>query len=178
MGITLVYMTMMLVMLMGFASLAVDFGRIQLSKNELQTAADAAARAAVLQLATSAGQTMGNSYKNAQNTAVTWGGYNKSIESSVVIDPNNDVVFGIYDTSARTFTSLGSTGAAFAAANALKVTARRTAGRSTATPLLFGSLLGAATCDASMTTIAMPGKTSVNRNRDRTAARLCSGQRW
>ena len=161
-GLTIVYMTMMLVMLLGFASLAVDYARIQLSKNELQTAADAAARAAVLQLANSAGQAMGQSYMNTQNTAATWGGYNQAVSSNVVIDPTNDVIFGIYDTTARTFSPLASSGAAFAGANSVKVIARRTSARSNATPLMFGAFLGMNSCDANSSTIAMPGKTVVN----------------
>src|SRR5262245_37757094 len=43
-GVSLVYFMFMTVALAGFASLAVDWGRVQLAKSQLQHAVDAAAR--------------------------------------------------------------------------------------------------------------------------------------
>ena len=156
------YYIILMTLMLGFASLGVDFARIELSKTELQTAADAAARAAVLKFADATGQTNGYSYLNTHNTAVTYGGLNKALESTVIIDPASDVVFGVYDTNTRIFTALANSNAAYAAANAVKVTARRAASRGTATPLFFGKFVGMNTCDSSSTTIAMPGSTVVN----------------
>ena len=44
-GVTVVYTIILLTALIGLASLAVDYARVQLAKTELQRAADAAARA-------------------------------------------------------------------------------------------------------------------------------------
>jgi len=41
----MIYVAMILVVLMGFVSLAVDLGRVQLAKSELRCAADSAAMA-------------------------------------------------------------------------------------------------------------------------------------
>ena len=46
-GMALVYGIVMVTVLLAFASLAVDLGRVQLAKTELRQAADAAARYAV-----------------------------------------------------------------------------------------------------------------------------------
>ena len=51
-GSILIYTIIALTVLMGFCSLAVDWGRVQLFRGELQLAADAAARHAAFGLAT------------------------------------------------------------------------------------------------------------------------------
>src|SRR3954451_16303262 len=43
-GTVLIYVMVSMVVLFGFVSLAVDYGRVQLAKSELQQAADSAAR--------------------------------------------------------------------------------------------------------------------------------------
>ena len=146
-GSVLVYVIVMMTALTGFASLAVDYARVQLVKTELLRAADAAARAAASQLA--------NGVTATQNAAVTWGGYNLADTTSVVIDPTNDVDFGTWDTSARTFTVL--TGAARTSANAVRVTARRTLARGTGVKLWFGQVIGQSSCDTTSSAIAYSG---------------------
>src|SRR5947209_8754344 len=97
-GFTAIYAIIILLALCGFTSLAVDWGRVQLVKTELQSAADAAARAAADQVP--------NGISAVQNAAVTWGGYNNAAESTVAIDGTNDVEFGTWNSSNRTFTVL------------------------------------------------------------------------
>src|SRR3954454_16893343 len=52
-GAVLIYGIMAMIVFIGFCSLAVDWGRVQLTRTELQSAADAAARAGAGQLANS-----------------------------------------------------------------------------------------------------------------------------
>lgn len=141
----MVYSIIMLTALVMFTSLAVDYARVQLAKTELRRAADAAARAGASGL--SSGVT------TAQNLAVTYGGYNAADGTAVVIDPNNDVEFGTWDATSRTFTVL--TGASRANANAIRVTARRTANSGTGISLAFARVLGMNTCDVTASAIAM-----------------------
>lgn len=143
-GFTAVYGVLCLFAMFALASLAVDWGRVQLVRTELQRAADAASRAALSQL--SAGTTA------VQNAAVAFGANNSADSTSVVIDPVNDVEFGDWNSATRTFTTLPNT----TGADAVRVTARRTAARGTAVPLVFGAIVGARTCDVSaVSTVAL-----------------------
>src|SRR5205814_1601632 len=99
-----------------------------------QRAADAAARAAVAGLPTPG---------TAQNNAVAVGGANLVDGSSMTIDSTNDVEFGTWNASNKTFSVL--TGVGRSAANAIRVTAHRSAARGTAVPLIFGKVVGQAT---------------------------------
>src|SRR4051812_1383409 len=49
-GVVLYYTTVVMVLLCGFCSFAVDFGRVQVAKTELRRAADSASRAAAAEL--------------------------------------------------------------------------------------------------------------------------------
>ena len=149
---TLLYVGVAIGALAGFASFAVDWGRVQLCKTELQRAADAGARAAASQLPLG--------ITAVQTAAVTFAGDNTADSASVVIDPNNDVEFGTWNTAAKTFTVL--TGAARTSANAVRVTARRVASRGTAVPLIFGQLIGVPAYDAQKSSIATYYNTSIN----------------
>ena len=142
---TLVYVMILLVGLIGIISFAVDLSRVLLAKSELQSAADAAARAAV--------SSLGNGTMSATNSAVTFAGHNSADGSSVVLISDTDVEFGTWDKDARTFTLLA--GVATSSANAVRVTASRTAGKSNAIPLLFASFFGQDTCNAHASAIAM-----------------------
>ncbi len=141
---TLVYVIVILPMLCGFASLGVDWGRVQMVKTQLQRASDAAARAAITGLVTNV--------TTAQNMAVLWGGKNSADGTSVVIDPINDVEFGTWDTTNRTFTVLS--GAARSNADAIRVTARRTTARGNPVPTVFGQTFGMNNCDVNGVAIA------------------------
>ena len=150
-GAMLIYMSVVLAALMAVTSLAVDWGRVQLTKTELQRAADSAARAAMSQL--NFGTTA------AQTAAVTFAGDNKADSSKVVIDPTNDIDFGTWDSVGRTFTVL--TGSDVSSANAVRVSARRTSARGNATPLVFGQTIGMSTCDETASAVASLGPTEI-----------------
>jgi len=140
----LIYMVLILVALMGIASLAVDIGRVQVAKTQLRSAADAAARygAAELPNGVSAVQTAAKDAAN-DNTA----------DGTTVTILNSDVEFGTWSTTARTFTVL--TGAARSNANAIRVTTRRTAATGTAIPLTFAKVIGKTTQDITAQSIVM-----------------------
>ena len=143
-GVAMVYCVVMMVIFLGFASFAVDFGRVQMAKTQLFRAADAAARAAVSQL--------GNGATATQNAAVNLGVKNACDGIPVVIDPINDVDFGTWNPAARTFTVL--TGSSRSGANAVRVWARRTTSRGNAVPLMFAQVIGSSSCDVNASSIA------------------------
>jgi Flp pilus assembly protein TadG len=143
-GSVLIYMTVGLPALIMFCSLAVDWGRVQLVKTQLQSAADAAARHAMTGI--SYGVAM------AQSRALAAAAENTCDGTPVVLDPNLDVEFGSWSASTGVFTALA--GVDRAAATAIRVTAPRTSVRGNATPLVFGQVLGARTCDARAVAVA------------------------
>ena len=124
--------------LFAVVSLAVDYGRVQLAKSELQDAADAAAKYAA------AGIPAGN----AVNFAKTAAGANFALGSAVSLT-DADIVTGNFDsTNSPKFSS------ARTPLNAVQVTARRTASRGTGIPLIFASLIGFSSCDVTATSVA------------------------
>jgi hypothetical protein len=143
-GVAAVYSILMMVVLCGLVSMGVDLGRVQLAKTELRGAADGAARSAAAGLAVSVTQ--------AKTDAAAVGAANNCDGSPVVIDQTQDIEFGTWDDTARTFTVLS--GGAQSSANAVRVTARRIAARNTAIPLVFARLVGRSTCDINASAIA------------------------
>jgi hypothetical protein len=144
-GTSLIYMTAAMVVFVAIVSLAVDVGHVRVVKNSLQNAADAAARYAVFGLS-SGGVTA------ARTNAVTAAGNNTADNTSVVVDPNNDVEFGAWDSTTHTFTVL--TGSAQGTANAVRVTCRRTAARGNPVPLWFAAVIGKTAADVTAQSIA------------------------
>ena len=144
-GTILIYTTIGMIAFVAIVSLAVDVGHGRLVKNQLQNAADAAARFGAAGLQTSVSQ--------AKNNAVTAAGNNTADATSVVVDPNADVEFGTWDPNSNTFTVLS--GAAQSSANAIRVTARRVSARGTAVPLTFGQVVGKSSCDVIAQSIAV-----------------------
>src|SRR5437016_2131421 len=127
-GFSLVWTIVCMTSLLAFASLAVDLGRVQSAKTELRRAADAAARYA----------TSGLSDGTALTKAIAAAAEN-DVDGTPLILTNSDVVLGTW--SGGTFTAGG------ASPNAIKVSAQRSQARSTAVPLLFGTILGMSGCD-------------------------------
>jgi Flp pilus assembly protein TadG len=144
-GIGLVYTVLTLAVVMAFVSMIVDYGRVQLVKTQLQRTADAAARAAASQISSGITAT--------QNEAVAIAADNNADDSPVVLDPNNDIAFGTWNSTNKTFTVL--TGSNRSSANAIQITCQRIASRGTAIPLFFASLIGRSTCDVSASAIAL-----------------------
>jgi len=133
----LVYLPVLLTVLCGFVSLAVDLGRVQVAKTELRTAADAAAMSAMAGLATSVSQ--------AQANAVSAAIGNTADGTPIVLDPLTDVEFGSWNSTKRLFTPV--VGTARSSASAVRVTVRRTAANGNAVPLVFARVLGRGSCD-------------------------------
>jgi Flp pilus assembly protein TadG len=149
-GFAAIYTVIALVGLCGLVSLGVDIGRVQLAKSELQTAADAAARAAASELASGVGE--------ARSRAIAIAGGNTCDGNPVELDPVEDISFGAWDPATRTFTAFA--GADVASASAIRVTAGRLAARNNAIPLTFARLVGQNTCDvraSSIVTVSFGG---------------------
>lgn len=155
-GAALVWGTVTTAILMLFASLAVDLGRVMVARSELQAAADAAARAGVNNFQAT------RSASSAVSAAVASASENRADTSSVTLDPNLDVQIGIWNDTTRTFTHSPSP---TPNANAVRVTARRIASRNNATTLTFASLIGVNSIDIERSAIAIaapPNSTTVD----------------
>jgi hypothetical protein len=141
-GMTLLYIGIALPTLALLVSLAVDFGRVQVAKEELHRLADAAA------LDAAQGVSDGTWLAKAQTSAS-----NNPVDGQKFVLPSSDVVLGNWTSS--TFTAGGSP------QNAVEVIANKTATGGNGVPLLFGSLLGENMCDVHATAIAvsLPGAT-------------------
>lgn len=140
-------MLVVFVALVGFCSLGVEVGRVQLVKGELRLAADAAAR--------HAGHTFvaTNSVSAARAAAVDCAVDNTADGANpVVLDPAVDVRFGTWDAGTKTFTA--ATAAGESSATAIEVSARRTAGRGNPVNLTFARMVGRETFDVTATAVA------------------------
>src|SRR4051812_33127095 len=100
-GFAFVFVILLMVVIFGFTSLAVDLGVAQMAKTQLQNTVDAAARSACKGMATS--------YTQAQTDAIASAAYN-TVNGSGYTLSSADIDFGTWDTTNRTFTVL--TGAA------------------------------------------------------------------
>ena len=148
------YLLLMMPVLLGFASLGVDYARVQVTKSKLQDAADAAARAAASALP-------GNP-SAATTLAIQYAGDYMALGTPISL-LNTEVQFGTWNTTTRTFTLM--TGADIYSANAVKVTISRTAAKGNATKLQFAAMVGISSVDTHATAIAMvSGGTSVTMN--------------
>lgn len=132
------YTVVMLTALCGLVSLGVEVGRVQTAKTELRTAADAAGRAAAVSFLSS-GATA------ARQQAVSAAADNKCDGQSVALDSTQDVEFGTWDAAHKTFTVLSGSG--INSANAVRITARRTAARGNPLALSFAKVVGKSTVD-------------------------------
>jgi Flp pilus assembly protein TadG len=139
-GAVLIYAMLTMIAFIAMCSLAVDWGRVQFHKTELQTATDAAARAGADGLATNGAAAIAAAKSIAlKNTA----------NGTAVTLQTSDIELGVWDSRALTFT-LNST-----SPNAVRVTARRTVARGNAIPLSFASLIGRSQQDITTQAIAM-----------------------
>ncbi|MGD0390364.1 MAG: TadG family pilus assembly protein [Tepidisphaeraceae bacterium] len=143
-GIAVIYVMLALIVMLGFCSLAVDLGRVQTAKTELRRAVDAAARsgAAFLPQGTDA----------VQNAALAIASKNK-VDNLFLTLNTADVQVGVWNKSTQTFSKSGSADNV-TTFNAVQVIGRRTKANGNPIPLVFGSILGAATCDVNATAVA------------------------
>jgi Flp pilus assembly protein TadG len=139
-GFIQVYILFAFTVLLGFCSLAVDFGRAQVIKTELRRAADAGARAGVYALST------GATTSSAKTAAVNIVNTNTADGAQLNITTSS-VLTGNW--SSGTFTNGGSP------TNAIKVTISRTNAAGNPVHLYFASILGHSTLDISASSVAI-----------------------
>src|SRR3989440_302431 len=143
-GQVIVYLAIAIPVVAGFCAFAVDFGRVQLAKSQLQTGATAAARAGVANVF--------SGVNSAQSAAVTMAGNNTCDGVGIAIDVNNDIDFLAWNDTNATFTVL--TGAARSGAYAIRVTARRTVARGNPIHLNLARAIGLNDFDVTASAIA------------------------
>jgi len=147
-GQALIYLTIVMPIMVGFCSFAVDYGRAEVDRTELMRAADAAARYGAMGLQTSS------------SAAFSWAiaaAASNMVDGSSVVLTNADVQVGVWNSATQTFTATASN------PTAVQVTAQRTKSRGTAIPTVFAQVVGFASIDLHVTAVATetPGTSTV-----------------
>jgi hypothetical protein len=155
------------ILLMGFVSLGVDLGRVEVAQTQLQAATDAAARYGALGLQNII---QGNSAAGANATSAA---ASNNVDGSPLVLQSGDIQIGIWNSAAHTFTAVTDP----TTANAVQVTAVRSAARGTAIPTIFLQALGRPSFDiqAKSTALLTPGA-SVNMTVPATSNPFLAGQ--
>src|ERR1700733_10670142 len=128
-GVALVYLMMIMAVMCGIVSFAVDYGRVQTAKTELQRSADSAAHSGAMALP--------NGFAAATAEANAMVQANLVDGAAGTMDVSQDIQFGIWNAATRMFSLSSGTNT-----NAVKVTLVRTAQRGNAIPLIFAQALG------------------------------------
>lgn len=143
-GLALIYIMVLMVAMIAFTSFAVDWGHVQVTKTELRRATDAAARYGAAGL-----KNILNGTSAASANAIAAGADNTADGSTVVISPS-DVQLMIWNNR----TGTGTVTSDPTAANAVQVSAYRTAARGNAVQLTFARIVGRTTYDVAATSVA------------------------
>jgi Putative Tad-like Flp pilus-assembly len=151
-GVVLAFLVLLLVMFAAITSLAVDYGRVQLIKSEMQRTADATARGYMYYY-----NTQGQTYANSKGPAL-YSSKNNPIDANSGTAPTVTVTWGYWSTTSNVFTTTNTTGYA----PAVKVTVTRTNAGGNPALLYFGKLLGVNSIDLHASAIAaqMGGQTT------------------
>ena len=144
----MIYGVFALAALLAVASLSVDWGRVSLTKSELQQAADSAARYAASSLP------LGPTIVQANAAAAI--ADNKVEGAAIIFNPATDLEFGTWNASTKQFSVL--TGVDRASANAVRVTVYRNAAHGSPVSLAFGKAINKQTIDVKATSIVTRGK--------------------
>jgi Flp pilus assembly protein TadG len=145
-GFVTIWVVLTLAVLLMLIGLALDTSHAYTVGRELQDAADAAALAGASQISTGTSA--------AQTAAVSAAQANKAAGTTVVVNANNDIVFGSYNSTTGAF-SAGAT-----PYTAIQVTARMTSsGSNSALPLVFGRLVGLSTTNITRVAVAFQDTT-------------------
>lgn len=131
------------VVLIGFCSLAVDYGHCVLVQTELQRVTDATAHDYMVLY-----NIGGTSYANAHGPASYSASYNP-VDTCSTVTPTISVTWGYWNSTTHTFSATATTSNI-----AVKVTASYTAKNGNAIPLIFAKILGQSSCDISATSTA------------------------
>ena len=146
-GAIAILVALSLIMLFGFASLAIDMGRFRLVNSELQTASDSGALAGAWQLdASNSGETQAHA-KGSEFAEKHWADF-APLED---VDPDQDVLTGHWDFASGVFTE----GGALDKMNAVQVTTYRGSEKGTAMVPWLGAGLGFGSGDAYGTAVAV-----------------------
>lgn len=124
-GVTLVIVALVSVTLLTVLAVVVDMSRMYNQKNELQTSADAAALAGVIEQFTDTLTTV--------DSAVSYGGKNTVLQKTITVNPA-DVICGFWNAATQTY--VGDSDHCGASDNAVTVTVRDSA------RYIFAGLLG------------------------------------
>jgi hypothetical protein len=169
-GVTLVILTVLLLVLIAFVSLAVDFGRLRLARAQLQNSADASARASAWCI-TLAGKGEINLVDEALLAAAKMEldnaiidndpASNQRYDKGLTLDStelSEDVLFGIWNPSTKTWTNVNdlppdpkSNIDPRQRANSVRTWARRTKERDNPVKLIFAPVVGTFTKDEERT---------------------------
>jgi Flp pilus assembly protein TadG len=144
----------LLIVLIGFVALTVDVGQIQLTRTQLQVAADAAALAGAMELSGTDSPAVVRA--NARAAALEIAALHRSGDrSSVTIDPINDITFGKITWNSQTQAYEYLWGENQTPYNVLKVRAMRTSsGGDNGLPLFFAPVLGSKFADVGAEAVA------------------------
>jgi Flp pilus assembly protein TadG len=136
-GAVLLYSLYLMIIMMAILSLAVDFGRCQMIKTELQRTADAMAHAALEQyIVTGSVPSTGTLESNfANNTAGS--SLANPIDYLSGVTPTITVTWGWWKTSTKTFTANASMSPTAGYQQAIKIVVSRSAANGNAVPLTF-----------------------------------------
>jgi Flp pilus assembly protein TadG len=151
-GLSFVYVGIAIAVLFGIASMSVEVGRVRTAKAQLSTAADGAALASAAMLPS-------GDYAGAETTALEVATANHCENAAITMVGNEDVQFGLYRLTTRTFTPEGSTepngnDVTRVECNAVRVYTRRTAARGNPLNLTFARVVGHNTHDVLASAIA------------------------
>jgi hypothetical protein len=173
-ALSVVLIAIVLVVMVGFVALAVDYGRVRVTKTQLQNAADSAALAAVDMLGTTpdsvvetqdrAADAAAENFALDQASAANHGAREDSIVDLVV---DEDIEFGLWNYAKRRFDPLNNDSGGIderREANAVRVWGRRvtnfktedgvTITRNTGLPLIFAPVVGVQTGEVQAYSVA------------------------
>ena len=155
-GTIAIIVSLLSMVLVGFAALAVDGGHLYWTRTQLQGAADAAALAGVVAIPTNTGTLDTTEQNTILGQARIYAQKNMSLANNGNIVATSDVKPGHWDPDTRTFYALGSipTGKE---ADAVKVIARRAAVNGNALGLSFAAVIGFRQTDVTAKAIAYAG---------------------
>ncbi len=138
-GAVTVLAAFLMVAMLGFAAFGVDVGYMLVVKTQLQVAADSSAMAAAAN--------MSGTQSQMDTVAQQFAAYHQAGGKAVSLQ-NSDIEYGLWDSTARSFTPSSSAG------NAIRVTARRndtTGGNTT----FFGRIFGVKSFSVSASAVAL-----------------------
>lgn len=154
-GVIIVLAAVLLVVLLGFVAFTVDVGNIELTRTQLQSAADSAALSGAMELSGTDSPSVVRA--NVREAVLAMGALHRSGErSSVTFDPINDITFGkvVWDSQAQKYQYFW--GESYTPYSVVKVRAMRTSGSgaNNGLPLFFAPVLGSNYADVGAEAVA------------------------